>query len=206
VLLISALFTARRAQRCQRRVRAPRGASGVEIINSEVPLAYALPGSPGQIVVSSAMLDFLDADEQRVLMAHEQAHLDHHHHRYVRIGEIAAAAFPVLLPLAKRIRLATERWADEIAAGAVGDRVLVAHAVANAALAQPEARPGILGMSDSGVVERVAALLIDPPARRRLAEALATAVIAVSLVVLVGSFIQAHHWIVRVLSLCVPGT
>ena len=36
--------------------------------------AYAVPGWPGRIVVTAGMLDALNPDERRVLLAHERAH------------------------------------------------------------------------------------------------------------------------------------
>lgn len=47
----------------------------VAVLPDGVPYAYALPGSPGRIMVSSAMLDCLTEAEQRALLAHERAHL-----------------------------------------------------------------------------------------------------------------------------------
>ncbi|MHB1491179.1 MAG: M48 family metalloprotease, partial [Cellulomonas sp.] len=55
---------------------------GLVVLDDEHPDAYALPGVRGRIVVSTAMLHALSADERRVLLAHEAAHLAHGHHRY----------------------------------------------------------------------------------------------------------------------------
>ena len=107
-----------------------------------VPTAFAVAGAPGHVVVSTAMLNALDADERKVLLAHEAAHLRHHHHLYTQLAQLAAAANPLLRPLARVIAEGTERWADEVAAAEVGSRRLVARGLARAALARREHRHG----------------------------------------------------------------
>jgi Zn-dependent protease with chaperone function len=156
--------------------------------------AFTLPGRPGRIVVSTGMLAALDRQEQRALLAHERAHLRHGHHWFIAAAHLAAAANPLLRPLARALAFTLERWADEDAAAELGDRGLVARAVARAALATtsaarttasaddraPAPREGLVlgingepaGSSDlSGagpVPRRVAALLAPPPVRRPL--------------------------------------
>jgi hypothetical protein len=159
-----------RVRRHQRRLRSRDGEDEITIVGSEVPTAFALPGRPGRIVVSTAMLRSLDADERRVLFAHERAHLRCHHHRYVRLTQLASATFPALEPLNARVRLATERWADEEAARDVGDREVVARAVAHAAMASVDEPPRLLGIASTGVVERVESLMQGEPRRARLLE------------------------------------
>jgi hypothetical protein len=118
----------RMARRCQ-------DGGDLTVIEDDRPLAHALPGRPGRIVVSTSMLAVLRPAERRALLAHEQAHLDHRHHLFVAVIDVLAAANPLLRPLTGTIRFTTERWADEIAAGQVGDRAVVARAVGRAALA-----------------------------------------------------------------------
>jgi Zn-dependent protease with chaperone function len=204
-LLVASTIATTRTRRVQRRLRAGTGAGAhpVEIVPSDRPTAFSLPGRPGQIVVSTAMLRVLDADEQGALFAHERAHLDYHHHRYVRVTELCAAAFPLLRPIARRVRFAVERWADEVAAIAVGDRQLVALALAKAALVDTTAS-GALAMSDSGVVERVDALLSPPRRPSRVAICVACVGIAVVCGALSVSAVLAHHWLTALLGLCAP--
>lgn len=144
--------------------RRPTGAADVEIVNSPQVIAYAHPGRPGHVVVSQAMLDALSGEEQLVLFAHERAHLRHGHHRYIALSEACAAAIPMLHPLASSVRFACERWADEEAASVVGERKLVARAVAVAALAQADA-PALSFGGSSGVPARVEAMLERPSSR-----------------------------------------
>jgi hypothetical protein len=151
---------------------ASSSASGSElmVVDDTRPLAHALPGRPGRIVVSTSMLAALGPAERRALLAHERAHLAHAHHLFVGAVDILAAVNPLLRPLTAAIRYTTERWADEVAAAEVGDRSVVAQAVAKAALAS-KARPvgsnGIaMAVTTGPVPRRVKALLTAAPAHR----------------------------------------
>jgi Zn-dependent protease with chaperone function len=167
------------------------GAAPLEIVPGASTVAFAVPGRAGTIVVGQGLLDVLEPDEQRVVFAHERAHLGHAHHRYVRVGDLTAAAFPFLRPIARHIRLATERWADEVAATHVGDRRLVARALIKAALTEAPATP-LSGAATGHVTERVAALLDDRPAGRRRSCAAPISLVAV-LLPLAAASIQLHH-------------
>ena len=167
---------------------------GLVVIQDEEPDAYALPGLGGRVVVSTAMLRALPAGERRVLLAHEAAHLAHHHHLWVQAADVASAANPVLRPAARAVRAAVERWADEVAAAEVGDRALTARALARAGLARAAGRRRPRGLSvalagtDSAVADRARALLAGPPPRRRaLAGAVAAMALTLSAAVLVAS-------------------
>jgi Zn-dependent protease with chaperone function len=145
--------------------------------------AYALPGRPGRIVVSRPLLDRLGTDSRTALIAHEQAHLSGRHHLFVAAARLAAAANPMLLPVARSVEYTVERWADEHAAEVTGDRELVAETVGRVALlASPRsARPagislGVLGsraqrlsLALAGPVPRRVAALLTAPPRRRIA-------------------------------------
>jgi Zn-dependent protease with chaperone function len=166
--------------------------AGLVVVDYEEPDAYALPGIGGRVVVSTGMLRALPADERRVLLAHEAAHLTHRHHLWVQAAELAAAANPLLRPAARAVRVAVERWADEVAAAEVGDRKLAARALARAGLARAAANriaPAMgaaLAAGDTVVADRARALLAGPPKRRRL---LAGAVAALMLATLTAVLI-----------------
>lgn len=148
----------------------PSNAEGLVVITDAAPSAYAVHGRQGRIVVSTGMLAALTADERRVLLAHEAAHLRHHHHLYVLAADIAAAAHPLLRPAARTVRFTTERWADEDAAEVVDDRRLAARAIARAGLAtsRSTARPtAALSVAGSDIGRRVAALLVPPVGQGR---------------------------------------
>ncbi|HET7474998.1 MAG TPA: M48 family metalloprotease [Dermatophilaceae bacterium] len=170
------LFTA--AATCR---RLGAGSGGLVVVEDDLPEAYALPGLGGRVVVSTAMLRALTGPERRAMLAHEAAHLRHHHHLFVQATALAAAADPLLRPCADVVRAGVERWADEEAARVTGDRFLAARAVARASLAQHQARARMpapraaLGMADSVAVARARALLGPaPPPRRALAASVAS--------------------------------
>lgn len=136
------------------------------LLQDASPIAYALPGRRGRIVVSTGLLRTLSAAERRALLAHEESHLRHRHHLYVQLGRLAAAANPLVRPIAAAIELAVERWADESAAAELGDRATVARAVARAARAGASPVPA-LALAETDVVTRVR-ILLQPTRPRRL--------------------------------------
>jgi Zn-dependent protease with chaperone function len=158
--------------------------------------AYTVPGLPGRIVVSAGMLDALDEPGRHALLAHEHAHLSGHHYLYTSAARLAAAANPLLRPLAGAVDYAVERWADEDAARTVGDRRQVATAVARAAIATKHTRAhrspvlalGAVFSRESGrslagagpVPRRVAALLDPAPATSLIALAAGLGFLAVA--------------------------
>jgi Peptidase family M48 len=163
------------------------GAGELAVLDDPSPHAFALPGRPGRIVVSRAMLRCLDGTEREALLAHERAHLRHRHHRFEAVWQLTAAANPLLRPVAATGAFLLERWADEEAAASVGDRAVVARAVARAALASARGHrvPAALA-ADGGAVPRRVRALLDPPPRHRplplLVGGLLLAVCCVSLV------------------------
>jgi Zn-dependent protease with chaperone function len=192
----------RRQLRRRRTLRRPRPAGPVDIVPSAEPIAYAVPGRPGHVVVSVGMLRALHPDERTVLFAHEQAHLDHRHDRYVAAADLAAALVPLLRPLAAQVRHATERWADEVAAEQVGDRGLVARAIARAALAGRDTRPPAFALTGLGVRARVDALLEDPERLRPYRFAAAVGGTAAFILGVTASALQLHHVLAYVLHIC----
>lgn len=152
------------------------GAGRLVVLPDPRPAAYTVPAWTGRVVVSTGMLALLRGDERRALLAHERAHLRHHHAVYLAIVRLAAAANPLLRPLVRHVRLQVELWADQVAAGETGDPAAVARALARASLAasRSERVPTIalaIGQSDAGT--RVAALLRGPARRSRWAVAAA---------------------------------
>ncbi|MFC9651115.1 MULTISPECIES: M56 family metallopeptidase [unclassified Streptomyces] len=157
------------------------------VLTDDAPYAYALPGpraatgpavgsgaaAPGRIVVSTAMLACLDDQERTALIAHEHAHLHGRHHRFLLAVRLAARANPLLRPLRAAVAYTTERWADEEAALATGERTVVARAIGKAALvSRGTPTPTLAGFAASGpgpgpVPRRVAALLGPEPSAVR---------------------------------------
>ena len=181
-----------------RQARRLPGAGQVVVTDDEAADAYTLPGWPCRIVVTAGMMRALSHPERQVLLAHERAHASGLHYLFTTAARLAAAANPLLRPVAAAVGYTVERWADERAAGAAGDRQLAARAIARAALSAAAAPPlkprqashaaGALGavtaparMRRAGPVpRRVAALLGPPPQPRLLLLAAAVLLVAVA--------------------------
>ncbi|GAA4810977.1 M56 family metallopeptidase [Actinomycetospora chlora] len=174
-----------------RHTRLLPGEEQLVVLPDPSPEAYAAPGRPGRIVVSTAMLDALSPAEQDALIAHEISHLTHGHHLFLATAHLAAALNPLLRPVSRAVGYTIERWADEDAAQDAGDRPVVARAVGHAALASAPAprapRPALgLGIApalprDAGdVPRRVAALLIAPARAQRVLLVAAIALVLVA--------------------------
>ncbi|MFF4750943.1 M56 family metallopeptidase [Streptomyces sp. NPDC002514] len=162
------LWLHRRVARGARRALAGLPGVTVAVLPDSEPYAYALPGEPGRVVVTTALLDGLSSAERRALFAHERAHLAARHHRHLLAVHLAARANPFLRPLRTAVVYTAERWADEEAARAVGDRRTVARAIGKAALlsrATPAATLAALAAAGP-VPRRVAALLAPAPTAR----------------------------------------
>ncbi|MEW2191001.1 M56 family metallopeptidase [Streptomyces microflavus] len=140
------------------------GGGDLAVLPDDVPYAYALPGSPGRVMVSTAMLAALDPAERRALLAHERAHLEGRHHRLLLATRLAGCVNPLLRPLGAALVYSTERWADEEAARVTGDRRLTARAVGKAALISRPAPRGavVAGFAAAGPVPRRVAALLGP--------------------------------------------
>jgi Zn-dependent protease with chaperone function len=147
----------------------PSAAADVVVVDSEHPDAFATPLPGGRIVVTTGLLRALSADERRALFAHERSHIAHRHAWWVLATDLAAASNPLLVPSARAVRRAVERWADEDAAHVVGDRVLTARTVARVALLIKDSQPVPATAATGGdVPHRVRALMAAPPRRRLL--------------------------------------
>ena len=185
-LAATGAFVVRRARSLADAFRHARALPGGQVVvtGDAAADAYAVPGFPGRIVVSSGMLGAVGERGKAALLAHERAHLSGRHYVFTTAARLAASANPLVRPLADGVEYTVERWADERAAAAVGDRRLVAETIAHAALATKASRPrrplvaalgavfgrpGALALSQAGPVpRRVAALLDAPPPRRVL--------------------------------------
>jgi Zn-dependent protease with chaperone function len=191
-LLAAASFAVRRGRAladASRHARDLPGRGELVVTGDAAADAYAVPGRPGRIVVSTGMLGVLDEVGRAALLAHERAHLSGRHHWFTGVARLAAAANPLVRPLANAVEYTVERWADETAAAAVGDRRLVARAIASAALASKATRPhrdvfaslgAVLSGPAASVRRRILRRAADPlsaagPVPRRVAALLAPA-------------------------------
>jgi len=184
---------ARALLRSYRRAARLTARDGIVVLPGPALEAYALPGWPGRVVISGELLGRLEPRRRAALIAHERAHLAGRHHLFTIVAWMAAAACPLLVPVARAVEFTVERWADEEAAAATGDRRLVAETIGQVAVLATERdrgargalRLGITGpaaarrasvtparrasMARAGPVpRRVAALLAAPPRPRRL--------------------------------------
>lgn len=163
---------------------ASRGLAGLprvdrlSILADGPPTAATLPGLPGRVVISATLLRDLTPDEVRVVLAHERCHLTWCHWLFKLAARLAAGVAPFTRPLMAPLDAALERWADESAARAVGDRRLAARAVAHAALLIGASQP--LGVTGGPVSARVAALLVPPTPSRWLPMTVPLMLVAVS--------------------------
>ena len=179
------------------------GAGQVVVTEDTAADAYTVPGWPCRIVITQGMLRALSAGERGVLLAHERSHAQSSHYLFTSVARLAAAANPLLRPVAAQAGYTVERWADERAAIQAGDRSLAASAIARAALATSAAPPdrdaamaalGLITQEKEGrgglsradlrragpVPRRVAALLAPPPRLPLLLLAAAIVLVAVS--------------------------
>jgi len=168
---------------------------GIVVVPGPAIEAYALPGLPGRIVVSGRLLDCLDDRRRAALIAHEQAHLASRHHLFSAVARLAAAANPLLIPVARAVDYTVERWADEHAAAVTSDRRLVAQTIGQVALLAGTRRRRVAGMALSiigpraprvslawagPVPRRVAALLTAPPGRQTILLAACTVIVLIA--------------------------
>jgi Peptidase family M48 len=184
-----------RATLAARRLCAQLGGGPGDLIVIDGPEveAFALPAMRGRIVASRRLLAALPADERRAVLAHETAHLRHRHHIYRLAAELSAAVNPLLRPLVAAVEFSTERWADEVAGRAVGDRAVVARALARTGLqasqplrSRPWAAAALHAMTErSRLVRRVEALLVPAPRRRPLVVAAVAALLVVTMTAVV---------------------
>jgi len=180
----------------RRAASAPTAGRRLAVLDTPEPVAYAAPGKPGCVVVSTGLLSALEPRERQVVFAHERAHLRQAHHRFLLVGALAAAVVPPLGPLVDRLRLATERQADEEAVAAMGgDRHLVASAITKAAITKSSFNGLVPAINGASVVARVEALVGRPPSRWATRAGLALAVTGTTSAIGAGS-IQLHHlWV-----------
>ena len=179
-----AVSDARCRRALNRRYRSLRVGATLAVVEDPRPDAFALPGASGRIIATTGLLRALDPSERRVVLAHERAHVEHRHDRFVTAIEVAAALNPSVIPVRRDLRYALERWADEDAATAVGDRAHIARSLAHVAFlrschdgtALNDGRE--FGLARLGVADRCAALQAEVPPRRLVVAVAAFSVFA----------------------------
>lgn len=178
-LVISLIVTFAGARRWRRRHLAALlplarqdARDGWTLVDHLTPAVYCLPGRPGKVVVTSAAIDALTADELAAVLRHERAHLRGRHHLLVTLAVAFHRALPGL-PMADaaetEIRRLVEHLADDRASERHG-RQAVATAIVQLAGRTPRHALG----AGTGAVERVRRMLA-PPARPRVLHRLVAA-------------------------------
>jgi Zn-dependent protease with chaperone function len=160
----------------------PEPSLDAAILDSDRPAAFCLPGRRRTVVVTTAALAALSADELAGVLAHERAHLRGRHHLAVGAARILDRAFPGV-PLFSRGRMEIDRLielqADDAAARLI-DRVEIASALVT--LAGMRAPAAALPAAQGAGVFRVSRLLrpTDPvgPLSRLAVVGAAVAVVA----------------------------
>ncbi|MFE8944444.1 M56 family metallopeptidase [Streptomyces sp. NPDC007856] len=183
---------------------------GLVVVPDDAPDAFAIPGLPGRVVVSTGMLHTLEESEHDILLAHERAHLTAHHYAFVALAQLGAAANPFLRPFATAVTYTIERWADENAAASTGDRRRVARTVGKAALAAHRtpalariagAALGFLGrrspLAKAGPVPRRVAALLAPPLGRHPVLTAATAAVLTAATLATAEAAHDFHLLLR---------
>lgn len=141
----------------------PATGSELSVLQSAHRQAFAVPGRPGRIAITTAMVRTLDPGQRRALLAHERSHLHHHHHLHHTAVHLAVAVNPLLRRLQSAVETTTERWADEDAT-ALCRRDTVADALTRAATGtSPRVPAVVLAAAADDVIARVAALRAPAP-------------------------------------------
>jgi Zn-dependent protease with chaperone function len=148
----------------QEKLPEQQGVSVVDVIEQQRPVAYTAGLIRRRVVVSTGLLNRMDASEVRAVLEHERAHVRGWHTTLLFVGKTIVTAFGFLPPVrraASDLILGLEVAADEAASARVGNPLVVARALVSfAELASNDSRPGVLGIDESELVFRV----------RRLAE------------------------------------
>lgn len=153
----------------------------VVVMEEPALVSYAVGFFHPRVVISSGLLESLDADEIRAVLAHEEAHLAGRDNLLILAAQTVAYTF-VLVPGARfayaRFRRALELAADSYARRSVGDPLVLASSLqkfARRLVVSGQAPQVMAAFADEGhVVERIHGLLDDEVVcswRRRLAGA-----------------------------------
>jgi Zn-dependent protease with chaperone function len=171
----------------------------VRVVASERPAAFTLGGRSGGVVVSRGLLALLDDEERAAMLAHELAHLRLRHHRLLRFAEVVSASLGPAVPAARDAAASLAREleviADHAAVCELGDRQVVARALARAALATtgvPSApSPAMAFGGERDLVYRLDRLLEDPRRQdRRGVAAGASGLLAAGVVAIMSGMVQ----------------
>jgi len=165
-LALNLVATAIRAERARRRQHRlvdllgdpMPGSPGTRVLSHPVPVAYCVPGIRTATVLTDGLVDLLDDDELRAVLAHERAHLDQFHHLVLlafRAWHEALPWFPIANRAERAVALLTEMLADDRARADVGAEPLATALVQVGTAGEPGAYADAGGVNpDPGMLEQ----------------------------------------------------
>lgn len=171
---------------------------GIQLVPDREMYAYALPGKNAGIVVSEGLVQSLSEDELDVVLAHEQAHVQHRHDIWILIGRLCVAINPFLRWSFTALRHSLERTADAAAVEIFRDRGLVARTIAKVALGPKQPRT-VLAVASFGVAARVRGL-VAPSLRTSTLHSVVSSLGLAGVATLCA--VQWHHVAVSVATVC----
>lgn len=133
------------------------------------PVAFSVGLRQPRVVLSRGLLELLADDERRAVIAHEVAHARGGHLGPLFLAQVVGRALGELPPVrwaSAALRRELEAAADEHAARAVGDREVVAVAIAKVALADSAAFRAGAFAGGADIAYRIERLLAPGPGSR----------------------------------------
>lgn len=183
------------------------GGYDLVILAAAEPIAYSVRAPAAQIVVSTTTTSCLTESQLNTVIRHEKAHLDHHHQAYLSAAGAADASLgwvPLVRPSTAELRLALERWADEIAAGTPPQRRVLHDALAT--VATTVLTPAVTGLSSlDTLTERLNALrrpAVAPSSSERIIALLPVAIVAGGLTTIVALWHSQLLMMIALISHC----
>ncbi len=182
---------------------------GVDLVRlpTSEPLAYAVDGSPPQVVIGEGLLQVLSTAEFDAVVRHELSHLAHDHQSLLSLAAATEASVGWCRPVRRStdaLRLGVERWADEDAASVPRAR----SSVRSALLKVTATMLGPVASFTAGrmILERLAALDREPPSPTMAIRAAAAAPLLVLTATLGVTLIAwrtfSHHGLLGLLGFC----
>ena len=139
------------------------------LVPAEEPFAFTVGLRRRRVIVSTPVLSALGTNERMAVLAHEIAHVRGWHPALLSIGMVLSRAFPFIRPVrvcADQLLIGIEMAADQAAARAVGDPLIVARALLALAPYTPKGTAAV-GVTGTDLGTRVERLTSDDPATTR---------------------------------------
>jgi hypothetical protein len=155
------------------------GGMDVLVVPGDEPFAFTVGLRRRRVVVSSPVLGEIGQDEREAVLAHERAHVRAWHAVLLTVGAVLSRSFPFIRPIracADQLVVGLEMAADEAAARAVGDPIIVARALSALAPYAPRGTTG-LGVAGTAIHDRVERLTKPVNSGSRLGRATATGLV-----------------------------